>query len=128
MKSCVELIEDGYEFVGLKKFYAHDVKKNKVYHFKYNPELPIGGGRAYSQTLLNRIKYSVFDVRRDRLLDDLGWGKAKTSKHIIADLPILAVKGDWSVLNPIEKMIGHPNVELLETYEQPERILQELFS
>ena len=120
------LMEEGYHFIGLKSWYVYDLKT--VYRFDYLAALPLGGGRAYSRKLLEKIGYKLFDVRRERHLDDFGWASALRSKmeKIILNEPlILSVKGNWPVMNPVNKMFGSRNAMLIESIYNPKKILED---
>lgn len=137
VQTACDYMHFGIDFIGLKRWYVHH--KDVLYLFRYMASQPLGGGRVYSKEMLEKIKYKLFDVRKERLLDDQGYDLVKQSglKTIIRDydtnvngnvgLEIMAVKGNWVTMNPFEKMMNHPNAKLLQTYENPERILQELF-
>lgn len=130
IEQAQKYIEKGYDFVGMKRWYVHDVKNKKVHLLDYRANLPLGGGRVYSREFLDSIDWKLFEPK-DKHLDDFGWKQVKDhAKKIIIDndnLKILSVKGDWPVMNPVEKMLNHPNAKLLKTYADNEGILQELF-
>lgn len=120
------LMEEGYHFIGLKSWYVYDLKT--VYKFDYLATIPLGGGRAYSRELLDKIGYKLFDVRKDRHLDDLGWSSVFRSRmqRILLNEPlILSVKGDWKVMNPVNKMFGSRNAMLRESIYNPTNILMQ---
>lgn len=110
------LMEEGFHFIGLKSWYVYDMKK--VYKFDYLANLPLGGGRAYSKEMLRTINYSLFDISRDRHLDDLAYGNVLNSKlkyKILSEPLILSVKGNWPVMNPTQKMFNSQNARLTDT-------------
>jgi hypothetical protein len=120
-----EMLRNGYHFVGLCSWYVYDMKY--VYLFDYLAPMPLGGGRVYSAELLESIEYKVFDTARDRHLDDLGYHNMKVSlmRHTLLKEPlVLSVKGDWEVMNPVNKMFRSPNVKQIESYYDPEPILK----
>lgn len=120
-----ELLNEGYHFIGLKSWYVYDLKS--IYKFDYTAPLPLGGGRVYSRELLEKINYNVFDTKKDRHLDDLGWHNAYSSgmKHILLNEPlILSVKGDWPVMNPLNRMFGSTNAILRDSIYNPQPILE----
>jgi hypothetical protein len=128
IEQAQQYIEQGYDFIGVKRWYVHDVKNKKVHLLDYRANLPLGGGRVYSKAFLDRIDWKLFEPK-DKHLDDFGWKQVKDhAKKIIIDndLKILSVKGDWPVMNPVEKMLSHPNSKLLKTYT-PEEILKEFY-
>lgn len=121
-----ELLDEGCHFVGLKSWYVYDLKT--VYRFDYLAHLPLGGGRAYSRELLEKIDYKLFDVRKEKHLDDLGYQNvihAKVRTAILNEPLILSVKGDWRVMNPLNKMFGSTNAMLRESIYSPVKILKD---
>lgn len=119
-----ELLKEGNHFVGLKSWYVYHM--NKMYRFNYLANLPLGGGRAYSKKMLEVINYSVFDISRDRHLDDLSYGNVLNSKlkfAVLNDPLIMSVKGDWVMMNPTQKFFSSQTVKLVDTH-RPEDILK----
>jgi hypothetical protein len=119
----------GYEFTGLRQWYI--LSERILYHLQYLAagNMPLGGGRVYSKSLLEKVGYKIFDTKRFKLLDDLGWGHALSSKYQLLQSPeILAIKGNWPVMNRLD--LNHPNVKLLATYagEAVNRITKEKFN
>jgi hypothetical protein len=120
-----ELINEGYHFIGLKSWYVYDLKH--IHHFQYLAPLPLGGGRVYSREMLEKIDYQIFDTKKDKHLDDLGWANVWRSemKHTFIHQPlILSVKGNWPVMNPVEKMFKSQNAKLIESIYDPKPILE----
>lgn len=121
-----DLLEEGHHFIGLKSWYVYDLKT--VYRFDYLASIPLGGGRAYSRALLEKIGYKLFDVRKERHLDDYGWSgviSSKLSKVLLNEPLILSVKGDWPVMNPVNKMFASRNAMLRESIHNPVNILEQ---
>lgn len=119
------LLRNGYHFVGLTSWYVYDLKH--IYQFDYMAPLPLGGGRAYSKELLEKMDYQVFQGNKDRHLDDLGYHNMhKTGmKYTLMREPlILSVKGEWPVMNPANKMFSSPNAKLIESIYNPKPILE----
>lgn len=117
---------DGVHFVGLKSWYVYDLRK--AYKFNYLANLPLGGGRAYSEIMLKTINYSLFDISRTRHLDDLAYGNVLNSKlkiKILKEPLILSVKGDWPVMNQTQKMFHSQNVQIVDTINDPKLLLED---
>lgn len=124
-KRVDQLLSEGNHFVALKSWYVYDLKT--IYKFDYLAHLPLGGGRAYSLELLKKIDYKVFDTRKEKHLDDLGWHNVYNTKMQVAILPeplILSVKGNWPCMNPANKMFGSHNAMLRESIYNPQPILE----
>lgn len=106
------LLSQGHNFIGLSRWYIHH--QGKAYLCDYLPTRPLGGGRCYSERFLQRINYSLFDVRRNHGLDRHGCRYVKDGL-ILAEPLIHAVKGDWPVINPFD--IKHKNVRLISVHD-----------
>lgn len=117
--NCVDryniLLSEGHDFIGLSRWWQH--YQGKAYLCDYLSRQPLGGARCYSPRLLQRIGYSLFHVRRNRLLDGHGWRMAKGG-FILAEPLVHAIKGDWPVMNKFNPM--HRNVKVLEIRESKE--------
>lgn len=128
-RAC-QLIKEGNHFVGLQRFWQHN--KGTAYFCEYLAHQPIGGGRIFSNEMLQNIRYKVFDPSKDRHLDDLGWNKVRTSglkckwvRNVEEErLHIHAVKGDWICKNPFNP--EHKNIKVLRT-ESSYKVLPEIF-
>ncbi len=92
--------------------------ENKLYFTQYMAKQPLGGGRIYSKWALNKVDYKLFDVTKNKLLDDRGWERKFGLWEIISSPEILAVKGNWPVMNKVD--LNHRNVKLLATYQGDE--------
>lgn len=113
-------------FTGFKKWYiSHG---NELYLIRYLINQPIGGGRIYKRELLDRIDWKLFDTGRNKLLDDYGWRQAKGCAKLIYEPEILAVKGGWPVLNPVDLL--HENITHEGTYygDYAKQIMKEKFN
>jgi hypothetical protein len=116
-RAC-ELIEEGYDFIGLQQFWQHN--QETAYLCNYKATQPIGGGRIYSKRMLEHLNYRLFDVNKDRHLDDFAMRAIRNSKmriKIVHDieregLEIHAIKGNWSMMNPFT--LQHPNISLVK--------------
>lgn len=116
ISNACRLIEK-YEFIGLKRFYVQ--QKRKTYTVDYKPVMPIGGGRIYSGSLLDKIKWKIFNTGKNRHLDDDGWKAALNNTDrllLVSDikkqgLELTAIKGSWSMMNPFNPY--HPNISVL---------------
>jgi len=110
-------LKEGYEFIGSTAWYSYDVKRKRLYHSKYinrNQEYPIGSGKVYSKSILDKIRWKVFDQAADRKLDDQGHKLINghgCKIYLFKEPFILAVKGGWNEMNPIEKYLNAPNIK-----------------
>lgn len=114
-----QLISEGVKVaIGFKQWYVWSGAH--LYHFEYLASQPLGGGRVYPRILLEALDWKLFDPTRNRLLDDYAYDKIKNSygQRMINEPHILAVKGDWAVMNPLD--LKHKNVKVLASYEGEE--------
>lgn len=127
-----------YDFAGLKQWYIYNPNDGKLYLFDYLANQPLGGGRFYTKRLLEKLNYAIFDTSKKKHLDDKGWELVKKEKidyvivcpfYPVKGMDILAVKGDWPVMNPLDKTFGHKNASLRATYSgiEAKEILKEKF-
>lgn len=115
IKMVLNKLKQGFEFVGCTAWFSLDVKANKIYSSRYinrNEDYPIGSGKVYTKSLLDRIGWKVFDQKADRKLDDQGQRLISGCKYYLYKEPhILAVKGGWNELNPIQSYLNAPNIK-----------------
>jgi hypothetical protein len=116
-RCCLFMQNNPIDFMGLQQWYILDPHTGVLYHFKYRVAQPLGGGRAYSGKLLEKLQYDLFETAKAKKLDDYGYLRTGKSKRYVMQQPfILAVKGDWPVMNPLAKTLKHPNARLLAKY------------
>lgn len=126
--NVTNLVDQGYHFVGLFQWFVWN--KGYLYKFDYNAKIPLGGGRAYSKELLNALNWRIFDVGKNKHLDDAGYHSAVRSGFLnllVEDcesfgLNIVAVKGSWPVMNEFATMLHHPNCTLLQKERGSEKV------
>lgn len=117
IKKSLRMIQQGYDLIGLTSWYSYDVARKKLYLTEYvnkNKDFPIGSGKVYSKRILDKMKYRVFDEKLDRRLDDFGYYSAQklgAKIGLIREPMVLAVKGKWNELNPIERYLNSPNIK-----------------
>ena len=122
-------IAAGCDLFALNHWYITDF--HKLWLFKYMAYLPLGGGRCYSKQFCEKIDYQLFYKSKNKLLDNHGWNQASGAKIVISPDPdILAVKGNWPVMNPLQKTFGHPNAKLIQEFNEVESkiIMKEKFN
>lgn len=139
IQNCTELTLQGNHFICLQRWFIHH--KGTAYLCDYMANLPLGGGRCYSEELLKKLNYSLFDPGKDRHLDDHAWTKIRTSglkvkwvRNVLTEgLEIHAIKGDWEMMNKFD--LSHKNIKVASTHKGPDvlpdyydkqRFLQEL--
>lgn len=114
IKRALEKLKEGFHFVGCTAWYSYDVKSMTTYQSIYtnlNKDFPIGSGKVYSRLILDACRAKIFDVNAEKKLDDLGHkNSVKFNQFLIRTPEILAVKGRWTTLNPVDKYIGARNI------------------
>ncbi len=110
----------GFTFVGMTKWVSYDAVNGDIWNTEYtnfNKNFPIGSGRSYTKSLLDQINWKIFDVRKNRLLDDLGYNQARNYGKIklIDTAEVLAVKGKWECLNPMRAYLTSKNIKAEKT-------------
>lgn len=121
IENAIQSIQNGYDFIGLRRWIVFDLNKKRGYDFEYKSKMPLGGGRIYSKNALEKLNYCLFDTGKDMHLDDFGWNAVlnhsltymQVNRSYPRPLNIVAVKGDWPSMNPIQKHFGHANTRLV---------------
>ncbi len=130
IKMVLTKMNQGFEFVGCSSWHSYDLPNEVLYVSKYvgeNQDIPIGSGKAYSGGLLGKINGEVFNVRASKCLDDQGYRMVTrhgANSYLHREPMILAVKGGWNELNPIQAYLRAPtiktgtaNKEILKDYD-----------
>lgn len=120
---CVRFFErfctPGVAFTGLQQWYVYSPATSTLYLFNYMSRQCLGGGRVYSSKLLDAYDWQLFATDADKHLDDQGWEITNPmNRRIVADEGcILAVKGDWPVINSLNVTLQHRNAKLLHQWK-----------
>jgi len=128
---ALDLMVKGYDLIGTTSWYTYESETNSLYKMKYinqNAHFPIGSGKVFSKSLLEKINNQVFDVKANRKLDDLGYHntmKAKAPIVLDDDLNVLAVKGQWNEMNSLKDYLRSRNIK---SEPADTEILKELFN
>lgn len=124
VQEAFKLMMNGYHFAGLSWFYMYETKYKRLSTLRYKKkDWPIGGGRIYSLELLKKLDFELFDVYAKKNLDNKGFLSVKASglKYKIfwdpseTPLSVVAVKGDWIVMNEAYRFFNSPYIDVLET-------------
>lgn len=114
------------DFIGLYFWYIHH--HGKAHLCEYLARQPLGGGRCYSFSLLEKLNWNLFNTGLSHHLDDhplrriQALGVKCFTDHT---LMIHAIKGNWPVINPVN--LNHRNIRLISTHDS-KTILPELSS
>jgi hypothetical protein len=130
VENAIKIIEQGHDFVGVNGWYMSDGKKFWKTKYRHLRDFPAGSGRVLTKKALDLINWQMYDRKLDRLLDDKLRNqvqKHKIKTFISQDpdkegLRILAVKGKWDVLNPLEKFLMAPTIEMTRINELPKQL------
>lgn len=125
IEKCCDLVASGHDFVGLKHWFIHH--KGKAYYCEYLAKQPLGGARAYSYALLQKLEGKLFSTQINKHLDDYAILKTKTlgiEPYEDLTLQVHAIKGDWAVLNPFT--LTHQNIKVISEHDSKE-LLPDLY-
>lgn len=116
LKNAYKLILKGFEMVGVSAWHMEETRTKRTWraHYKHVPDFPVGSGRVFTKSLLNRIGWQLFDTKADRRLDDKAMSH-KIKKYISTEIEkdgliVTAIKGDWIQLNPLNKFFKAPTI------------------
>lgn len=104
-----------HDFVGLNSFHIYDGNQHHKCRYIKPGHIPIGGGRVYGRSLLEKMRWNLFDPMLSRKLDQYGFHNAQRAGGKILhveDMPglkIIALKGPWQQLNSLDKLRAHPD-------------------
>lgn len=129
VENAMKIIDKGFDFIGVNGWWMTDGKDHYKAKYKHRQDFPAGSGRVFTKKCLDKINWQIFDTKRDRLLDDKALYQLKRAiikTYISQDaekdgLRILAVKGDWDVLNPLEKFLTSSTIQIEKINELPEQ-------
>lgn len=121
-------ISANVDMYGLKSWFITD--GDQLFLFDYMPKQPLGGGRCYSRDFLERIQYQLFDNSKEKLLDDKGFEMSNGfNVRLVNEPDILAVKGPWETMNPLQITLKHRNAKLKNNWSghEAKKIMIEKF-
>lgn len=108
------------DMLGFMGFEAYDGRYHYWLRYRPHVKMPIGGGRVYTRALLDRMRWRLFDVHREKWLDEYGYANAMRhgARVKLVDrapgLQVVALKGDWKQKNPMEKYLRGKNIEVTQ--------------
>lgn len=81
--------------------------------------MPIGGGRFYSRAFIEKVNGILFDVKRDKLLDDKGFELINAmgmgvEYYEVTEGSVFNVKGDWIQMNEFDAIASATTVDVQE--------------
>ena len=94
---------------------------------------PIGAGRFYFREALDACDWVLFDVDKNRNLDDLGFAQMlyherAVQLYSVEDGPLVSLKGDWSQLNPLSAILEATTVDSHEYSFEGASLIREAFA
>jgi len=114
---CLNHILKGWELIGTTHWHTYNPNYDLLYKMRYtnqNISFPIGSGKCFSKSLLDRMRWKVFNGMLSRKLDDQGYNNALRVNARICldnDLTVLAVKGEWKAMNKLEDYLMSRNIK-----------------
>lgn len=95
--------------------------------------MPIGGGRFYSQPFVEKVGGILFDVKRDKLLDDMGFELVNqmgmgVEYYDVTEGSVFNVKGDWIQMNEFDAIASATTVDVHEYSFKGYSLLREQLS
>lgn len=96
------------------------VRTLKLWRISYHNSghrMPLGAGRMYTDEFLDSVNWEIFERHLNILLDGQGYDLVKKmNKQIynptLDDGFVVSVKGTWGCLNPIEKILKAPTINV----------------
>lgn len=113
-KACE--LTDEFDFIFFNRWMIYEPGTGKSYSLKYKIFFPLGSGRVYSEKFLQRHP-RLFDTRLSIRLDDFAFNNLRADDTLLLnpdDMHLLAVKGDWETMNPLDKILSAPTIEWTE--------------
>jgi hypothetical protein len=117
--SAQRLIEDqDIQFVGVNGWWITDNKNHYKCSYRFYKNFPAGSGRVFTKKCLDAIDWKLFDKAAHKHLDDRAIDELyrRGIKHYISQdgeydgLKVLALKGNWGMLNPLSKFLSAPTI------------------
>jgi hypothetical protein len=118
----------GREFVGVNHWYMTNGKEHYKAGYRFYKNFPAGSGRVFAASFLDKIQWRVFDQSADRRLDDFvmnevyrrGISSFIGQNTELKGFGILAIKGNWPVMNELKKLLDAPTIDCEKIAELPE--------
>lgn len=123
VEECAKHINSGYDCVG--KIDWHTLKINpgkpvELYHrqYIYRPD-PVGGGRALSATMLDKIYWDWFPITSNAGLDWASFKRFDGKPKIMAtQIPhVMGIKGPWPTINRADNIKDSESIKVLKKWE-----------
>jgi hypothetical protein len=113
-----------HDFIFFDNWWIYEPRGNKSYYLRYNmfryDKPPLGSGRIYAPRMLDRNGWSIFDSGKDWHLDNHSWETKHFEDRLFPNpdgMNILAVKGFWETMNPLDKIL---NSDTIDWNEEPD--------
>ena len=133
--ACRIMERQKIDFLGITEWWILDESTGIMHEMKYrNQNFALGGGRCFSQRLLQKCNFEIFDKSRNKLLDDKGNQVAKESglPYLILEnahekgLHIISIKGNWQTLNSAEAILRSTSCIQTNQFEDGQLKLKQL--
>jgi hypothetical protein len=110
-----------HDFIFFDNWWIYEPKRDKSYYLRYNmfkyDKPPLGSGRTYSKRLLDRHDWKIFNSEIDWHLDNWSWENKDFEDRLFPNpdgMNILAVKGCWESMNPLDKILSTESIDWSE--------------
>ncbi len=121
--------------VGPRSWYIYDLLQDDLYKTSYNDnshKVPLGAGRLYSKFYLDSIGWKLFIRDRNFHLDSKGYlGVIENGLHVhipsFDDGCVLSIKGDWSTINSLDKILKADSIIHSKSSNQEKNIILHKF-
>jgi hypothetical protein len=105
-KACE--LSQKYDFIYFTKWYIFDQISLKSYFLRYRMIFPLGSGRVFSGSFLDRMHWKLFDSGVNHHLDDYVFDNLTDNDRILMNpdgMSLLAVKGRHETMNPLKQIL-----------------------
>jgi len=94
---------------------------------------PLGAGRFYSRDALDECDWLLFDVKKSRNLDDMGFAQilhqgSSVQFYSVSEGPLVSLKGDWAQLNSLSMIFEATTVDAQEFSFAGANLIRESFA
>jgi hypothetical protein len=114
--------------VGPRVWYLLDSSKEEpeIWKIAYKNEhhhMPLGAGRMYTASYLNKVNWKIFDRSLESQLDDKGYYEVLANDLSIYcptldDGSLVSIKGSWAAMNPMDLILSADSIMATKITEE----------
>lgn len=124
------------DFIYFDRWMIYEPGTQKGYSLQYQTTFPLGSGRVFSKSFLDRYKWELFDTGRNYHLDEFIWDQTGFNDMILRNadgMNLLSIKGKWEAMNPLDKLLNTERIKWdyennLDKHFNFNRPIKEIFS